>query len=214
VPVAIGYELYRGQQKVPGLTVNCEVSGAIVCTGVSGADRAAASAPYKLDKPFWLWMDGVTSIDVAWLLAGAVNMANLKTGKSNIATLSVFGGTAVMFGDAVNIASLGRAAKTLGQTPTVIAPGRPIAWELSVKEESPLEFVGTETMDFNNDKIVVTHYTFESDSHALQLWTAGPGGLVVRLGNLVLANYKQSRPIIPEVVTEGPAQEHPTPLAH
>jgi hypothetical protein len=66
VPVAIGYELYRGQQKIPGLTVNCEVSGTIVCTGVSGAHRAAASAPYKLDKPFWLWMDGVTSIDVAW----------------------------------------------------------------------------------------------------------------------------------------------------
>jgi hypothetical protein len=108
-----------------------------------------------------------------------------------------------MITDAVNIASLEAAAKTLGQTPTVIAPGKPIAWELSVKEESPLEFVGTETMDFNNDKIVVTHCTFGNDSHALQLWTADPGGLVVRLGNLVLANYKQYRPIIPEVVTEG-----------
>jgi hypothetical protein len=213
VPVAIGYELYRGQQKVPDLTADCDLSGAIVCTGVSGADRADASTPYKLNQPFWLWMDGVSSIDVAWLLGGAVNMANLKTGKSNIATLSVFGGTAVMLADAVNIASL-EALKMPGRTLTVVAPEKPIPWELSVNEESPLELVGTETMDLNNNKIVVKHYTFGNDRNAMQLWAASPSGLVVRLGNLVLANYKQYRPIIPEVGIEVHEQEHPNRQAH
>jgi hypothetical protein len=194
VPVAIGYELYRGQDKVPSLTANCDLSHGVVCTGVSGADRAVESDPYKPAGPFWLWMEGVPS-DLAWLLGGAINMANLKTGKTDVATVSVFGGTGVMIGDGVNLAAL----ETLKRPITTFAPDKPIGWKLSVKETSSLQFIGTETMELSNTKIVVTHYTLGSSSNATHLWTAGAAGIVVKMGDWILANYKQYQPVIPEV---------------
>jgi hypothetical protein len=206
VPVAIGYELYRGQEKVPSLTANCDLSRPIVCTGVSGADRAVESEPYKPAGPFWLWMEGVPS-DLAWLLGGTINMANLKTGKTDVATLSVFGGTAVMIGDAVAVATL----ESLKRPITAIVPDKPIGWKLSIKEELLLQLVGTETMQFNNTKIVVTHYTLGSSSNATHLWTAGAAGIVVKMGDWTLANYKQYRPIIPELVTGSQPHEDPAP---
>jgi hypothetical protein len=201
VPLAIGYRLYRKDQQSPGITANCELSSAVICSGESGADRAAASKPYKPTGPFWLWMEGVFSLDLPWLLDGAVNMAHLESGKTQVATLSVFGGTAVMLGDAVNIAKL-EAIQRPGQTLNVIAPNKPIAWKLSTKEESPLELVGTETLEINGTKVAVKHYTFGKGDKPMNLWTAG-SGLVVKFNNMVLANYKQYRKLIPELPTQG-----------
>jgi hypothetical protein len=153
-------------------------------------------------------MEGVPS-DLAWLLGGAINMANLKTGKTDVATLSVFGGTAVMIGDAVAIATL----ESLKRPITATVPDKPLGWKLSTKEELPLQFVGTETMQFNDTKIVVSHYTLGSSSNATHLWTAGAAGIVVKVGAWTLANYKQYRPVIPELVTESQPHEHPAPQA-
>jgi hypothetical protein len=81
-------------------------------------------------------------------------MAHLENGKVDVATLSVFGGTAVMLGDAVNVAGL-QAAMRPGQTLNVVAPEKPISRELSVKEESPLEIIGKETIEINKTEIAV-----------------------------------------------------------
>ena len=212
VPVTIGYELYREGQKVPSLSANCNLSGAVTCTGASGADRAKPSKPYKPVGPFWLYMDGVTSIDLPWLLSGAVNMAHLENGKVDVATLSVFGGTAVMLGDAVNVARL-QAVMRPGQTLNVVAPQKPIPWELSIKEESPLEIIGKETIEINKTEIAVKHYRYVSGNDAMNLWTAG-NGIVVKLANFTLVNYKQYRQLIPELATESQATELPPPQVH
>lgn len=216
VPVTIGYELYREGQKAPSLSANCNVSGAVTCTGASGADRAKPSKPYKPAGPFWLYMDGVASVDLPWLLSGAVTMAHLENGKVDVATLSVFGGTAVMLGDAVNIAKL-QAVMRPGQTLSVLAPGKPIPWELSIKEESPLEMIGKETIEINKTEIAVKHYGLVSGDNTVNLWTAGNGIVVkvgLKAGNLTLVNYRQYRQLIPELATDSQAAKLPVPQAH
>src|ERR1700726_1380454 len=125
VPTAIGYDLYRKDQQIAGITANCDFSaGSIICTGSSGKDQAAPSAPYKPGGPFWMWIEGLSSLDVPWLLDGVVNMAHLDKGQTKIEILVVSGGTGVMIGDAINIAAL----ETIGKPLTVIAPDKPIPW--------------------------------------------------------------------------------------
>jgi TonB family protein len=205
VPTSIGYELYRNEQTKPDITAKCELSGSIVCSGASGADQAAVSEPYKVNGPFWLWVEGLYSLDMQWLLGGAVSMANLANGKTEVATLDVLGGSAVMIGDAVNVAKL----KGINKPLTVIAPNKPIVWKLSIKEESQLELVGVETLEMFGAKIQTKHYTFGKGDKPMNLWTAGPG-LVVKFNNSVLANYTQYKKLIPELPT-GLQQTNPTP---
>jgi TonB family protein len=200
VPLAIGYALYRKSEKEPSISVMCDVAKAVTCSGTSGSDRAANSVPYQPDRPFWLWMDNVYSLDMQWLLGGAVNMAHLETGKTRVATVAVFGGTAVMLGDAVNVAAL-EAVKAPGQTLGVVAPTKPIGWEVRVKEESQLELIGTETLDMFGSKISTKHYAFGNGSKPMNLWTAGPG-LVVKFNNSILTHYTQYKKLIPELPTE------------
>jgi hypothetical protein len=205
-PVRIGYALYRNDQKDPGITATCEFSnGPIICSGMSGTDRAAPSEPYKPSGPFWLWMEGLFSLDMPWLLDGAVNMAHLDKGKANIATLTVSGGSAVMIGDAVSVAKL-EAVKTPGQTLTVIAPDKPIPWGFSSDEESPLEFIGIESLDVGGAKLAAKHYTFTNGNQPTNLWIAG-SGLLIKMadaahGEVLLANYKQYKKFIPELPVE------------
>jgi hypothetical protein len=84
------------------------MSDAVVCKGTSGADSVGASEPYTPNGPYFLWMakDGLSAVDMPWLLDGAVNMAHLENGVAELATVNVFGGTAVTLGDAVNVAAL------------------------------------------------------------------------------------------------------------
>ncbi len=207
VPIAIGYELYRKDQKAPGITARCEFSsGVIVCTGASGKNRAVASKPYRPSGPFWLWMEGLFSLDMPWLMDGAVNMAQLEKGEASVATLTVSGGSAVMIGDAINVAKL-EAIRATGQTLVVMAPDKPIAWGFSSDEESPLQFVATENLEVNGTKVAARHYTLTNGNAATNLWIAG-SGLLIKLaglggpGEFVLTNYKQYKKLIPELQVE------------
>jgi hypothetical protein len=213
VPVTIGYVLYRKGQKEPGITATCEfANGPIICSGMSGSDRAAPSEPYKPSGPFWLWMEGLFSLDMPWLLDGAVNMAHLDKGRANIATLTVSGGSAVMIGDAVNVARL-EAVKTPGQTLTVIAPNKPIPWDFASDEESPLEFIGIESLDVSGTKVAAKHYTLTNGNQPTNLWIAGSGLLIkmsdAERGEFVLAGYWQCKKLIPEL----PVQPQPSTSA-
>jgi hypothetical protein len=206
-PTMIGYELYSEGQQKPEITLTCELANrTVVCHGKSGEDPAEISQPFKTSGPYWLWIEGLFLVDMPWLLDGAVNMAHLESGKVNIATITVSDGSGES-GDAVNVAKPEKAIQP-NQKPTVIAPDKPIPWEVSSDEESPLEFVGRETEDLNGTKVASRHYTFTSGSTPMNLWVAGPG-ILTRLsqgdghGDYVLNNFKQYKNLIPELPVEA-----------
>lgn len=208
VPTAIGYQLYRKDQKDAGITAKCDfTTGVVVCTGNSGKDRADASRPYRPKGPFWLWMEGLFSLDMPWLLDGAVSMAQLRSGKASIATLTVSGGSGVMIGDAVSVAKL-KEVQRPGQTLTVIAPDKPIPWDFSSDEDTTLEFAATESVDLNGVKVAARHYVYGNAEKPMDLWIAG-SGFLIRLaggeetGDFVLVNYKQYEKLIPELPVES-----------
>jgi hypothetical protein len=205
VPIAIGYELYRGEQKfpdIPNITASCAVSNGVVCTGVAGNDHAIASARYTPSDPFWMWVEGLTSLDMPWLFDGALNMAHPGTGKAKINTLVVSGGTGVLIADAVNIAALEQIKKPL----KVIAPSKPIPWSFRSEEEATLEFVASEHVDVNGTKVAVKHYRSNNRNASLDVWITD-FGFVTKLSTgkgseLVLASFKQYRKTIPELPVE------------
>jgi hypothetical protein len=100
----------------------------------------------------------------------------------------------------VNVAKL-EAIKRPGQTLTVVAPEKPIAWKLTTKEESQLELVNTEMLEIGGTKVATKRYALGNGEEPINLWTAGPG-LVAKMNNLVLANYKQYKKLIPELPVE------------
>src|SRR5207253_4065644 len=110
-------------------------TGAVICAGNSGKDQSAPSCPYKPDGPFWMWMEGLFSLDMPWLFDGTLNMAHSDTGKVTIEALIVSGGSGVMIGDAINVAKL-EAIRRPGQTVTVVAPAKPLIPELPVEGSS------------------------------------------------------------------------------
>lgn len=200
LPTGIGYNLYRNDLQSPSITVACDFSsGSVVCSGNSGKDQAGPSKPYKPSGPFWMWIEGLGSLDMPWLLAGALNMAHLENGKIKIATLTVSGGTGVMIGDAVNVAKLEALKKPL----TVIAPGKPLPWNLTTTEESLFEFVASESKEVDGTKVAVRHYASKGKKNTWDLWITDSGLLTkAALGgnfSFVLAQYKQYRKIIPEL---------------
>jgi hypothetical protein len=203
VPTEIGYELYRRGQPDPDITARCEFSsGAVTCTGKSGKNQAPPCPPYQTSGPFWMWMEGLGSLDIPWLLGGAVNMAHLDKGRSEITTLIVSGGSGVMIGDAVNVARLEAIKKSL----TVIAPDKPIQWGFRPAEKSPLEFIASEIMELDGTKVAVKHYGLTDQNTQGGVW-ATDAGFVVKLvlnedSNFVLADYKQYKKLIPELQLE------------
>jgi hypothetical protein len=204
VPTSVDYKFYRKDETTPSITVDCEMSDAVVCKGTSGADSVGASEPYTPNGPYFLWMakDGLSAVDMPWLLDGAVNMAHLENGVAELATVNVFGGTAVTLGDAVNVAALEELkTKNPNMRVTVLQPDKPIAWQLSTQEEDQLRFLGTEAMEVDGTKVAANHYTYGND-RPLDLWTVGPG-LIVKVDGFVLTNYKQYKKLIPEVGTQG-----------
>jgi hypothetical protein len=223
VPTAIGYELYRGEQKfpeIPNITARCTISNSVVCTGVAGNERAVPSAPYTPKGPFWMWMEGLFSLDMPWLFDGAVNMAHPGTGKAKINTLVVSGGTGVMIGDAVNVAVLERVKKP-GQTLTVVAPDKPIPWSFRSAEESSFEFVASEQVEVNSTKVAVKHYSSSQRNTSGGLWITD-SGLIIRMAlgegsSFILVGFKQYRKIIPELPVEQNASSIDTsrqPISH
>lgn len=208
VPIAIGYELHRGEPKVPDIpdiTASCKFSSGVICTGVAGDEVAAPSAPYKPNGPFWMWIEDLFSLDMPWLFDGALNMAHPGTGKTKVNTMLISGGTGVMIGDAVNVAALERVRKP-GQTLRVIAPSKPIPWSIRSEEESFFEFVASETLDMNGAKVAVKHYNSSTKNESRGFWVAD-SGLLIKMAfrensNFTLSGFKQYRKIIPELPIE------------
>jgi hypothetical protein len=211
VPTAIGYELYRGEQKfpdIPDVTASCAISSSVVCTGVAGNEHAVPSVPYTPSGPFWVWMEGLFSLDMPWLFDGALNMAHPGTGKAKINTLVVSGGTGVMIGDAVNVAALEKVKKP-GQTLTVVAPSKPIPWSFRSEDESSLEFIASEQVELNGMKVAVKHYGSNHRGASEGVWITD-SGLIIKMAlsensGFVLAGFKQYRKIIPELPVEQSA---------
>jgi hypothetical protein len=138
-PTMIGYEFYSEGEQKPEITATCEFANrTIVCRGKSGEDQAEVSQPFQTSGPFWLWMEGLFLVDLPWLLDGAVNMAQLESGKVNIATITVSDGSGVSR-DAVNVAKPEKVIKP-DQKPTVEAQpssskaveARLNSWQLAV----------------------------------------------------------------------------------
>jgi len=203
VPRAIGYDFYRKDDQVPSITAKCEFStGSMVCTGHSAKDEAVPNSPYKLPGPFWMWIEGLSSFDLPWLIDGGINLAHLNKESSSISTLVVSGGSGVMIGDAINIAAL----QSIGKPLTVIAPGKPILWSFRSAEESSLNLVGLESTEFQGSKIAVKHYTLIGNNNPGEIWVT-KSGLLTKLvlakhATFVLSSYKQFRQIVPELAVE------------
>jgi hypothetical protein len=206
-PTMIGYELYRNNEKEPGIVVRCEVlKSAVTCGGEFEGKPVPASSPYKQEGAFWLWMEGLFALDMPWLIDGTVNMAHLEKGTAKVPTISVLGGTAVLIGDAVNVAKL-KAVRGLGEKLTVIAPDKPVNWDLYSDEESLLELVDTTTVDVDGTKVAAKHYTFKNGGQPMDLWITESGLLIKMSGTgdrleWALANYKQYKKLIPELPIE------------
>ena len=221
VPTLIEYELYRSNEQTPSITASCDLSaGTVVCTGRSGHDKAIPSPPYKFSGPSWIWMEGLFSLDIPWLLDGAMNMAHTEDAKINIATLVVSGGTGFMIGDAVNIANL-QAIKTPAQTLTIVAPTKPISWGFRSPKESSLEFVARESQELNGTKIAVKHYSSSADkTKTAGVWITDSGFITKIIGDRnathALVNYKQYKKLIPELPIEAVSSKAASeaPAAH
>jgi len=203
VPASIGYDFYRKDDQTPSITAMCDFStGSMTCTGRSAKDEALPNNPYKVPGAFWMWIEGLSSLDMPWLIGGGVNLAHLDKGSSSIATLIVSGGSGVMIGDAINIAAL----RSIGKPLTVVAPTKPIPWSFRSAEESSLNFVGLESVEIQGAKVAVRHYTLTANKDPTEIWIAKSGLLTkLALGNhltFVLANYKQYRQVLPELGVE------------
>jgi hypothetical protein len=207
-PAAMGYELYKNDEKEPGITVNCKISPeAITCGGTFEKQQVPASAPYKQEGPFSLLMEDFYVVDFQWLMEGTVSLAHPEGGKTKVPTVSVLGGTAVLIGDAVNVANL-QAVKQPQQNLVVVASKKPTEWELYSNEESLVEMVGAGTVEVDGVKVAARHYTFTNGDNRLDLWIAGSGvpvKLDAHVDAYVLVNYKQYKRLIPEL----PVVDHP-----
>jgi len=211
VPTSLAYEFYRTGNSAPGAVSKCDIAAAAVtCRGNSEKERTATSAPYKINGPFLIRMEGKFSQDVPWLWAGALNMAHPEKGKTSIKTLVVTGGTTVLINDLVGLAALEK-LKQPGQSVTEVVPGAPVPWKFNSEEESPLELVGTETMDLNGTKVSVKHYAPVNRKGQAGFWITDSGLLIkYAMGassSYSLANYKQYKKLVSELPVEGKASE-------
>lgn len=195
VPIALAYELYLEGEQTPTITTRCELgNAAIVCRGNSNKGDALPSNPYKVNGPFWVWMDGQNFVDGAWLLGGALNMAHPKSGPFSIKMFVVSGGTSFMIGDAVNIAKL--QALNLKKPLTVVAPDRPTPWNIAEKEEETKQLMRSDTVDIAGTKVVTRGYASPRDTNLAGAVWITDSGIVTKVGvdatsSFVLADYKQ-----------------------
>jgi len=208
-PTAIGYELYLKNQKKPGVTVNCQFERDLIrCSGTVGENQVASSAPYKHKGPFWLWVRDLSAFDLPWLLDGTVNMSNLQAGDAIVQAITVSGGAASTLADAVTLAKL-EEVKAPGSTISV--PGaRDVRWDFDSDEQDTLQFIGSQPVKIGEAEVSAKHYTFQSGEQTQNLWLA-PSGVLVKLAGgednseIVLANYKQYKKLIPELRVEDRA---------
>jgi hypothetical protein len=203
VPTTIGYELYRKDQAIPSISATCDfASGALVCTGNAGKDQASPSAPYKPQGAFVPWIEGLSSLDLPWLMAGALNMAQWDKGRAQIETLIVSGGSGVMIGDALNMAAL----QSTGKPITFVGPDKPTPWSFSSADRESLQFIASETAELQGEKVAVKHYASTDSKEQGGMWITDSGLLTKMTAqenlSFVLKSYKQYRKIIPELPAE------------
>ncbi|HEY6306498.1 MAG TPA: hypothetical protein VI488_08605 [Candidatus Angelobacter sp.] len=189
-PTAIGYDFYQQDDKAAG-NVRCKfVGGSITCTAYSDSGRDAdSSKPFKHRGPFWLSLVGLFTVDLDWLMDGAVNMAHLEKGrKTSITTMTVWWSGAE-------------------------------DWDFHAYKEMSLEFVGTETVQLNRVTVAAKHYVLKDNevqnlwiAAGILVKISGP-----EAGDETLVtNYKQYKKLIPELPVlprapgGGPTPQKPT----
>lgn len=175
-----------------------------MCSGNAGQNRADPSIAYRQKGPFWLWIEGLSALDLPWLFDGALNMAlSTKDPNVRIATLIVSGGSGVMIGDAVNVAAL-RATNLPKEKINVIAPQKPIPWSFKPDEGMALEPPSKDSLEVKGIKLAVKHFVsaegefWMTDSGILLKVAAGGEG-----GTYSLANFRQYKKLVPELPVEG-----------
>jgi hypothetical protein len=188
VPVQLGYEFYLKGQKRPGMVLKCDFAGgAITCRAETSGARSIVSKPYEISGPFWLWLNNMTTVDMAWLFDGAVNMVPQSKTSASIATIVVSGG------------------------------GQNIPWEISTLEKQELAFIGTNILELNGTKISAKHYKMGSGNEPMNLfdlWIAGPG-LLVKMSSdegrtqVILTDYRQYEKLIPELKVDNLPSDQP-----
>lgn len=172
VPTSIGYQLTRKDETAPSIIATCDFSTkGLTCTGSSGGDLAPTSEIYKVDRPFWMWIEELSALDIPWLFGGALNMARFEKGSATVTTVVVSGGSGVMIGDARNVALL----ETTGKPVHVVAPSKPIPWSFKSEEQAPIEFVASESLDIGGTKIAVRHYASADKKTLGGMWITDCG---------------------------------------
>jgi hypothetical protein len=210
VPTSIGYELYLKKHTEPDVSMNCGfAANAITCDGKSEKGRAKRSKPFKYEGPFLLAVRDLSCFDFSWLLAGALNMAHLTSGKTPLRTIRVTGGAALELTDDINIASL-QAVMTPNQKFTAIRPEHYTAWEFisGDEDEEMLVSIGVEDVQLSGTKVAARHYSLTTGDVTMHFWLADPGILVKmssgKGAEYFLSNYRQYKKLISEFKVDDP----------
>jgi len=177
VPVSLGYEAYTGDNTSPIAVGKCRfVSGTIACSGMSAEQGSSTCQTYKYTGSFWLSIEGLFTLDLPWLLGGAVDMA-LSQGDASITTI------------------------------VTSANGEDGQCYFNTDEKEQLRFIEATFVEIDGKKVHAKHYSLGDGSKLTNLWIAD-SGILIKLDDFVLANYKQSKKIIPEIKVEGHKLSH------
>jgi len=208
IPTSIGYQLdVKGTAKA-AVSITCDFpENTIVCRGQSRNGPLSISKPYKYQGSFWLILEGLSALDMPWLLDGALNRAIAQNASLKFSTITVSGGGASLLGAIVDEAKL--RAVNPGATLTVPSVGNDAEWSInSDAEQNEFKLAGTEIMKVNQQQISTRHYVLTGQDEPMHLWIAGPG-VLLRINDVVLTNYKQYRKLIPDLKIDTPAGTQP-----
>lgn len=216
VPVTIGFELYAKNEGKPATRVACTlVKTSVSCHGDDSSKGVApVSAAYEVEGPFIFWVRDLPFFDIGWQMSGGLNMVrSLQAKKVLLKTLLVTGGSALILTDKLNIAAL-EAVKGPNQTVTSIVPENYTKWEFESDEGTSLEVVGKEEIQIDGKKIIAEHFSFKSaEEGPVDFWISSAGLLVKMADNgntdIVLANYRQYKALIPEFKVEEVSKAQP-----
>jgi hypothetical protein len=208
IPTSIGYRLYAKGTEKAAVSVTCEFpAGTITCRGQSRNGPPMISKPYKYPGSFWLFLEGLSALDMPWLLDGALNRAIAQSGSLQLSTITVSGGGSNLLTATLDEAKL--RAVNPGATLTVPSLDNSAEWSFSSEMENEFKFAGTETIQVKQEKISTKHYVLSGPGEPMHLWITR-SGILVKIDDVVLINYKQYRKLIPELKVDAPAGSQPT----
>lgn len=201
VPSAIGYKLFDADSSTPAISSRCDFfGGTITCHGHSNSNSQTTSRPYKYEGNVLLFFEGLSALDFPWLIDGAVTRALAKKGGTELTSITVSGGVVDILSNTVEKAKL---QAVTNHDITVISPGEGHLreWDFSAEKESSLEFVGAEKVIMSFGKISAKHYVLKGSDEPMNVWVAD-SGILLKINDVVLINYKQYVKLIPEVEVE------------